>query len=177
MGLYYSLYKCVYLFRRGIYKFLLTPLKRPLFKSCGKQVHIGEHCSLNYRNISIGDSVSIGDNACFVCALAEIKIGSHVMFGPNVTVVTGSHRVDIMDRYMDEITNAEKLPENDKDIIFEGDNWIGANAIILRGVTVHRGAVIAAGALVTKDVPEYSIVAGVPAKVMKYQPGKGDIDG
>lgn len=95
------------------------------------------------------------------------------MFGPNVMMTTGSHKVDVMDRYMDELTNADKLPENDKDIVFEGDNWIGANAIILKGVTVHKESVIAAGALVTKDVPEYAIVGGVPTKVLKYRPGKG----
>lgn len=51
-------------------------------------------------------------------------------------------------------------------VIIEGDNWIGANAIILKGVTVGRGAVVAAGSVVIHDVPPYSIVGGVPAKVI-----------
>ena len=74
-------------------------------------MRIGENCRLFYKNISIDDHVSIGHNAYFMCTLAQIKIGPHVMFGPNVTVITGGHRIDIIDRYMDEITNAEKLPE------------------------------------------------------------------
>ena len=67
------------------------------------------------------------------------------------------------------ITDTEKRPEDDQDVIFEGDNWIGANATILRGVTIGHGAVIAAGAIVTKDVPPFSIAGGVPAKVIKMR--------
>ncbi len=68
---------------------------------------------------------------------------------------------------MKSIGDDEKLPENDQDIILEGDNWIGANAIILKGVTIGYGSIVAAGAVVTKSVPPYSIVGGVPAKVIK----------
>ena len=91
------------------------------------------------------------------------------MTGPRVTMITGGHRYDIKERPMKSIGNEEKLPENDLDIILEGDNWIGANATILKGVTVGQGAVIAAGAVVTKDVLPYSIVAGVPAKMIKMR--------
>ena len=61
---------------------------------------------------------------------------------------------------MTTVANAEKRPEDDRDIIFEGDNWIGANATILRGVTVGRSAIVAAGAVVTKDVTPYSVCGG-----------------
>jgi len=67
------------------------------------------------------------------------------------------------------VTDAEKRPEDDRDIVFEGDNWIGANVTIPKGVTIGEGSVIAAGAVVTKDVPSYSIVGGVPAKVIKMR--------
>ena len=70
---------------------------------------------------------------------------------------------------MTTVTNAEKRPEDDRDIVFEGDNWIGANATILRGVTVGRGAIIAAGAVVTKDVTPYSVWGGVPARCLKMR--------
>ena len=62
-----------------------------------------------------------------------------------------------------------KLPENDKDVIFEGDNWIGMNSTILKGCTIGRGCIVAAGAVVNKSTPPYSIVGGVPAKVLKMR--------
>lgn len=65
------------------------------------------------------------------------------------------------------VRDDNKLPENDAPVVFEGDNWIGANAMILKGVTVGEGAVVAAGALVTKDVPPYTVVGGVPARPVK----------
>ena len=91
------------------------------------------------------------------------------MFGPHVLVVTGDHRTDVIGRYLDSVTDEEKLPENDKDVVIVGDNWIGAHVIILKGVTVGRGAIVAAGAVVTRDVPPYAIVGGCPAKVIKYR--------
>jgi acetyltransferase-like isoleucine patch superfamily enzyme len=89
------------------------------------------------------------------------------MFGPNVTLITGDHRIDILGKYMIDVTEAEKLPENDAPIVFEGDNWVGANSTILKGVTIGKGAIVATRAVVTKDVPPYTIVAGNPAKVVK----------
>ena len=89
------------------------------------------------------------------------------MFAPAVTVITGGHRTDIVDKYMDEIREEEKRPQDDQDVVFEGDNWIGANAIILKGVTIGRGAVIAAGAIVSKDVAPYTVVGSQVAKEIR----------
>ena len=63
----------------------------------------------------------------------------------------------------------EKLPENDAPVIIEDDVWTGANVTILKGVTIGRGSVIAAGAVVTKSFPHYSIIGGVPAKLIKMR--------
>ena len=86
------------------------------------------------------------------------------MFGPNCSIITGDHRIDIVGKYMQEVTVAEKKPENDMPVVIEGDNWIGANALILKGVTVGKGAVVAAGSVVTHNVPSYSIVGGCRPK-------------
>lgn len=124
---------------------------------------------LGIKNISLGNNVSIGYKNTFYCTRAEIIIGDDVIFGPNVTIITGDHRVDILDKPIAAIKDSEKLPENDQPVIFEGDNWIGADSTILKGVTIGKGAVIAAGSVVTKNVPPLSIVGGVPAKVIKYR--------
>lgn len=90
------------------------------------------------------------------------------MFGPGVTVVTGDHRIDIIGKYMTQVTNADKIvnidgiTQNpyDAQVTFEGDNWIGANVTILKGVTMGKGSVAAAGAVVTKNIPPYEIWGG-----------------
>lgn len=155
---------------RAINRVIISPLKKREMKHCGKRTYLGRRLVVyGYNNLSINDNVSIGENNMFICTLAKINIGSHVMFGPNVTMVTGGHRMDVIGRYMDTIRKEEKAPENDQDINIVGDNWIGANSTLLKGVTVGRGAVIAAGSVVTKDVPAYSIVGGVPARVIKMR--------
>ena len=60
-----------------------------------------------------------------------------------------------------------KIPENDQDVLIEGDVWCGANVTILKGVTIGRGSIVAAGSVVTKSCPPYSIIGGVPAKLIK----------
>lgn len=143
--------------------------QKKLFAACGKEVRIGKNCTFVHENILIGNHVFIGANANIAPTRARVIIGDHVMFAPNCFVITGGHQTNIPGRFMDEITNAEKDASEDRDVIFEGDNWIGANAMILKGVTVGQGAVIAAGAVVTKDVPQYSIVGGVPARVIRMR--------
>ena len=67
------------------------------------------------------------------------------MFGPNVTIITGNHRTDIIGKTMISVTINEKLPENDENVVINDDVWIGANAIILKGVTIGKGSVVGAG--------------------------------
>lgn len=151
-------------------KVIMTPIRLHALGSYGKNVKLGRGFRIyGSRNLNVGEDIGIGEGCLFMCTRAKINIGNHVMFGPRVTVITGGHRIDMPGRVMTSVKDEEKLPENDQDIIFQGDNWVGANATILRGVTVGEGAVIAAGAVVTKDVPQYSIVGGVPAKVIKMR--------
>ena len=122
----------------------------------GKDVTLGEGFSAcGYKNISFGNHIYIGPKAVFLAAKAKISIGDYVMFGPEVMIITGNHRVDVLGEYMYNVH--EKLPENDQDVVVEKDCWIGARSIILKGVTIGEGSVVAAGAVVLKDVPPYSI--------------------
>ncbi len=143
------------------------PFRLAAFKKRGKKNYLGRGGLFTFQNITLGSRVTIGADCIFFAKLAEIIIGDDVMFGPRVSVFTGDHRFDIKDRPMASITDKEKLPENDKPVIFEGDNWIGSGAIILKGVTVGRGSIIAAGSVVTRDVKPFTIVGGNPAKLLK----------
>lgn len=142
---------------------------RKSLASIGNNVWVPETAKGDWFNIYIGNDVQIGDEQYMMCTRAPIHIGDHVMFGPRVMMITGNHRVDILGRYMKDITDEDKLIENDEPIIIKGDNWIGANTTILKGVTIGIGGVVGAGSLVTHDVPPYAIVGGVPAKVIKYR--------
>ena len=165
-----NLYDTLTLISRAFNKGICNTIIKISLGSHGKKVHFGRHVRFfGIENVHIGSDVSIGERSILMCTRAKIYIGDHVMTGPNVTMITGGHRIDIKGRPMTSITNEEKRPDNDQDIILQGDNWIGANAVILKGVTVGEGSVIAAGAIVTKDVPPFSVVGGVPAKVIKMR--------
>lgn len=162
---------CVYnVIQRAFNKLVVSSFHKARFGKCGKKITIGAKSKFyGADNLILGDDISIGPEAMFMCTRAKIHIGSHVMFGPKVSMITGGHRIDMIGKYMDQIEGDEKLPENDKDIVIEGDNWIGANATILKGVTIGVGAVVAANVVVTRSVPAYAVVGGVPAKVLKMR--------
>lgn len=137
-----------------------------LFKSCGRNVSFSPYDTFSYKNISLGNDVFIAPGAYFT-SITEIKIGNKVMFGPNVTIIGGDHNVSEIGVPMFDVKN--KLPQNDLPVVIEDDVWVGAGAIILKGVTIRSGAIVAAGAVVTKDVPHDAVVAGTPAAVLKYR--------
>lgn len=162
------IYKVLDFISRAWNKVIVTPIKKAALGGYGKGVVLGRRIRMSGAcNLYIGNNVSIGEDSRFICTRAKIIMGDNIMFGPHVTCITGGHRMDVVGRYMISVT--EKRLEDDRNIVFEGDNWVGANATILRGVTIGEGSVIAAGAVVKKDVPAYSIVGGVPAKVIKMR--------
>ncbi len=167
--LFRAVYKTIDFVSRAFNKIIVAPMKKAMFSKCGKNVIIGKNGRFTYKNIEVGNNVSIGTDANFMSTNAKIIIGDHVMFGPHVFVITGGHRTDLKGKYMDEVLESEKNDSDDQDVIFEGDNWIGAGACILKGVIVGKGSVVAAGAVVTHDVPPYGIVGGVPAKLIKMR--------
>lgn len=139
----------------------------PLFGSHGKDFWFDPKGFYSYRNIHVGDDVSLGWRPVLLAALSEIRIGSHVMFGPEVMIIGGNHNTTLAGRFMTQVH--EKTPNDDLGVTIDDDVWVGSRAIILRGVTVGRGAIVGAGAVVNKSVPPYAIVAGNPAKVVRFR--------
>ena len=163
-----SLYNVLVKIPRKIKRKLLTFVVKHSCKKCGKNISIGNGCSFNgLNNVVLGSDVHIGDNNLFLTTKASVIIGDHFMSGPNVMFISGNHRIDILDKPMTKVCDSDKTGKEDKDIVFLGDNWVGAGAIVLMGVTIGKGAVIASGAVVTEDVGDYEIVGGVPAKPIK----------
>lgn len=154
---------------------IIAKCHKSLFVECGTNVSVGYDCIFYHNTIYIGNNVHIGSRALLMSTLSKIYVGNNVLFGPNVTIIGGNHRSDIVGRYMYDIKENEKLPENDQDVIIEDDVWVGCNATILKGVTIGRGSVVAAGAVVTKSCEPYSIIGGNPAKLIRKRYTENEI--
>lgn len=123
----------------------------------------GRSCFLfpNMGIFSKGDRLTVGDHAfinqhVFFDAAGSITIGNYCQIGNGVSLITSSHEIPIQENRL--------RPPTASPIVIEDYVWICANATVLPGVTIGRGSIIAAGAIVTKNVPKYSIMAGIPAK-------------
>ncbi|MEL6103971.1 MAG: acyltransferase [Pseudomonadota bacterium] len=118
----------------------------------------------NPENIQIGDGLKLGAR-CHLWAgpgTGRIVIGDNVLFGPEVMVTAAGYRFNdgqpVTDQAMDEA-----------DVVIGNDVWLGTRAIVLPGVSIGDGAIIGAGAVVTKDIPDWAIAAGTPAKVVSQR--------
>lgn len=165
MGLAYRILDGV---SRAYNKLLLLPALRRSFAACGENVTLGRRSEIaGVGNIYMGHDVYLGPGATLLTTRAKIRIGDYVMSGPNLTVITGDHRTDILDRPMMELTDEEKIPDNDQDVVIGNDVWMDSGVTVLKGIHISDHCVIAAGAVVTKDVePEYSIWGGTPARCL-----------
>lgn len=142
-------------------------LARRSFRRCGHNVHFSPlNSDFSYNKTEIGNDVYIGPNARF-SAVKGLYIADKVVFGPGVTIMGGNHNIRCIGRYIIDVH--EKNEDDDQPVHIETDAWIGANAIILKGVTIGRGAVVGAGAVVTKDVEPYAIVGGNPARKIRMR--------
>lgn len=154
-----------------LYDKLLSFFYRKLMKSCGKGVVFRPSSSdiKGLSNLSIGSGTILPKRTIIYCTLATCTIGRNVIFGPKPTIITGDHRTDVIGKFIKDIRDKDKLPNNDMPVVIEDDVWVGANVTILKGVTIGHGSVIAAGAVVTKSFPPYSIIGGIPAKLIKMR--------
>jgi acetyltransferase-like isoleucine patch superfamily enzyme len=157
-------------------------LLAPIYQHRGKYSVIHRSARMDtppYRKFSLGDYSVIESFACINNAVGDVligdhtriglhntiigpvKIGNHVNLAQGITVTALNHNFDDAKKRIDE----QGVSTNP--VTIEDDVWVGANAVILPGVTIGNHCVVAAGAVVTKDVPPHSLVAGVPAKIIK----------
>lgn len=132
----------------------------------GRNVYVGHQAILKgyYRNeMVIGDETWIGQQ-CFFHSAGGLTIGARVGVGPGVKVITSSHAEAGRD------VPVLHSPVAFAPVVIEDDSDLGVGSIVLPGVTVGRGAVVGAGSVVTRDVPPYAVVAGAPARVLRYRP-------
>lgn len=150
---------------------LWAPFWKRSMKYCGKGVFIRPMSSdlKGIENLSVGDYTLIPKGSTFYCTIAPLTIGKKVIFGPKPTIITGDHRTDYIGKHLIDVTDAEKLPGQDLPVVIEDGVWCGANVTILKGVTIGRESIVAAGAVVTKSCAPYSIIGGVPAKLIKMR--------
>ena len=126
--------------------------------SKGKNINIQRNCYFS-NDVTLGDNSGIGENSR---VFGPCIIGSNVMMGSFVDIITRNHNFKRVDIPMIEQGFSEA-----KLVTIDDDVWIGDHVIILSGVHIGKGSIIGAGAVVTKDIDEYSIAVGVPAKVIK----------
>lgn len=159
-GLFFALY--------GVVKYLPSPVGDPLrsliawpfLKSYGgARIYEGVTIWYPYR-VRLGRGVTLNEWV-YISGFGGVCIGDNVRIGHRVTILSSDHEIPSRETL---IRNAglRKGP-----VQIGADVFIGANTTILRGVTIGKGSVIGAGSVVTRDVPEYSIVAGVPARVIR----------
>lgn len=140
---------------------------------CKGGVVIGDNFSLGKNSMiectgvirELGESLEIGDNVgiaanAFISVRGKVKIGSSTIFGPGVKIFSENHI------FTDRDTPIYLQGASRKGVEIGEDCWIGANAVILDGVKIGKGCVVAAGAVVNKDFDDYSVIGGVPAKVI-----------
>lgn len=157
-------------------------LLAPLYQHRGRHAIIHHSVRMDtppYRKFWLGDYSVVESFACINNAVGDVIIGDHTRIGLHNTIIgpvtIGSHVnlaqgitiTALNHNFDDSEKRIDQQGISTKEVVLEDDIWVGANAVILPGVTIGKHAVVAAGAIVTKDVPPHSLVAGVTAKVIR----------
>ena len=154
----------------------------PLYQHRGRHSVIHRSVRMDtppYRKFSLGDYSVVESFCCINNAVGDVVIGNHtrvglhntiigpVIIGDNVNLAQGITVTALNHKFSDKEKRIDEQGVSTNPVKIGDDIWIGANAVILPGVNIGNHSVIAAGAIVTKDVPPHSLVAGVPAKIIK----------
>lgn len=126
------------------------------------KIAVDNRFACNNAKLFIGDNTYIGEFNNIRVGGADINIGSNCLISQHITIVSSNHSIAMGGQINEQGWIA-------KPVIICDDVWVGANSVILPGITIGKGAVVGAGSVVTKDVPAYAIVMGNPAKIKKYR--------
>lgn len=152
---------------RRVWKRWLMLMMRPRFAAHGANFRFDPAGTYSFENIRVGHNVNLGIRPTLIAAQSQIRINDDVIFGPEVSIFGGGHNFHEVGLPITKVHT--KRGDEDLGVEIGRDVWVGTRAIILRGADVGRGAVIAAGSVVTKSVPDYAIVGGNPAKVIGFR--------
>jgi acetyltransferase-like isoleucine patch superfamily enzyme len=142
------------------------PVYKILFKRLGGLPVIQHGVTLVHtRNLVVGRHFGVNSGS-YINALGGVTIGDYVLIGSNVTISAGKHEIEGTEP---PVFSRPSVPQH---IRIEDDVWIAANVVIMPGITLAKGTVVGAGAVVTKDTIPYSVVAGAPAKVVRMRNGQ-----
>lgn len=135
-----------------------------MFAECGRKLNVEQGVYIgNGKDIRVGNFVGFGKN--FTMHNRILIVDDYLMMGEDVLFLGGGHGFDRTDIPMGRQDSKEKTP-----LFIAGDVWIGARVVVLPGCKrIGHGAIIGAGSIVTKDVPDYAIMGGNPAKILKYR--------
>ncbi len=158
-------------FLRGLYVFYKSyfGIRKSKFGYCAEDVILTPPLFLgNMKNIYLHENTCLAAHSFISAVNAKFIVNKNCCIAERLTVHTGDHAM-VVGRFCSSITESDKPGGYDKDVIVESDVWIGCNVTLLSGVHIGRGAIVAAGAVVTKNVLPYSIVGGVPARFIKFK--------
>lgn len=156
---------------RGLYVFMKSyfGVRRSKLGYCADSVILTPPINIYpLRNVFLYENTQIASGSVISTPNAKFIIKSNCCIAEHLTVHTGNHAM-VVGKFCSDITEATKPAGYDKDVIIENDVWIGCNVTLLSGVHIGRGAIIAAGAVVARDIPPYAVAGGVPAKVIKFK--------
>ena len=150
----------------AVKRMILCKLLKSHFGSFGKGSSFDPITSsiANYQNIFIGDNVYIGPFANISADNVKIFIGDDTIIGPELCIMAGDHLFNKPGLFYHNSPKGVNM-----DITIGRNVWIGARTVILKGVKINDSSIVGAGSVVTKDVPEFAIVAGNPAKFIKWR--------
>jgi maltose O-acetyltransferase len=165
----YFLYISIFKFTTEIYRpyaFITPQIRRKLIEKivnkCGKNIRVKRNADVSMF-IEIGDNSELGTDSIIQ---SHTYIGNYVIMGPGVRIYTKNHGYENLD------IPIALQPIIESEVHIGNDVWLGANVIITPGVSIGSHVIVAAGAVVTKNIPDYAIVGGVPAKIISFRNDK-----